>query len=42
LLQVVQPDDAALPANGFSVPAEQKTENFFFTSLELHLGQLTS
>ena len=42
LLQVVQPDDAAVPARGFSVLAEQKTENFFFTSLELHLGQLTS
>jgi hypothetical protein len=35
----VQPD---APARGFSVPVEQKTENFFFTSLELHLGQLTS
>lgn len=42
LLQVVQPADAAVPANGFSVPAAQKTENFFFTSLELHLGQFTS
>jgi hypothetical protein len=36
----VQPD--AVPASGFSVPVEQKTENFFLTSLELHLGQLTS
>jgi len=24
------------------VPVAQKTENFFFTSVELHLGQLTS
>jgi hypothetical protein len=38
----VQPDDAAVPASGRSVPAEQKTENFFFTSFELHLGQLIS
>jgi hypothetical protein len=42
LPQEEQPDDAPLPASGFSVPEEQKTENFFFTSFELHLGQLTS
>ena len=42
LLQEVQPADAAVPANGFSVPAAQNTENFFFTPLELHLGQFTS
>jgi hypothetical protein len=42
LLQEVQPDDAPAPARGLSVPEEQKTENFFFTFLELHLGQLTS
>jgi hypothetical protein len=41
LLQEVQPADA-VPARGFSVPVEQKTENFFFTFLELHLGQATS
>ena len=40
LVQDVQPDD--VPARGFSVPVAQKTENFFFTSLELHLGQFTS
>jgi hypothetical protein len=43
LLQEVQADPAAeVPARGFSVPEEQKTENFFLTSLELHLGQKTS
>ena len=42
LLQDVQLAEAAVPARGFSVPVAQKTENFFFTSLELHLGQLTS
>jgi len=41
LLQDLQPDEAAVPARGFSVPDEQKTENFFFTSLELHFGQST-
>jgi hypothetical protein len=40
LLHDVQPEDE--PARGFSVPVAQKTENFFFTSLELHFGQLTS
>ncbi len=39
LVQDVQPDD--VPARGFSVPVALNTENFFFTSLELHLGQLT-
>jgi hypothetical protein len=39
-VQDVQPDD--VPAKGFSVPVPLNTENFFFTSLELHLGQLTS
>jgi len=39
-VQDVQPDD--VPAKGFSVPVALNTENFFFTSLELHLGQLTS
>lgn len=39
LLHDVQPD---VLARGFSVPVAQKTENFFFTSLELHLGQMTS
>ena len=42
LLQEEQPDETAVPASGLSVPAEQKTENFFFTSFDLHLGQLTS
>ena len=42
LLQEVQPDETAVPASGFSVPAEQKTENFFLTSFDLHLGQFTS
>jgi hypothetical protein len=42
LLQEVQPDDVPVPARGLSVPVEQKTENFFFTCLELHLGQLTA
>jgi hypothetical protein len=42
LLQEVQPDETAVPASGLSVPAEQKTENFFFTSFDLHLGQFTS
>ncbi len=41
LLQDVQPD-VPVPARGFSVPVAQKTENFFFTSLESHFGQLTS
>jgi hypothetical protein len=39
LVQDVQLD---VLARGFSVPVAQKTENFFFMSLELHLGQLTS
>jgi hypothetical protein len=42
LLQEVQPDETAVPASGLSVPAEQKTENFFLTSFDLHLGQFTS
>jgi len=42
LLQEEQPDETAVPASGLSVPAEQKTENFFFTSFDLHLGQFTS
>jgi hypothetical protein len=42
LLQEVQPDETAVPARGLSVPAEQKTENFFLTSFDLHLGQFTS
>jgi hypothetical protein len=41
LLQEVQPAARLVPASGFSVPEEQKTENFFLTSLELHLGQFT-
>ena len=40
LLQEVHPD--AVPARGLSVPVEQKTENFFFTFLELHFGHCTS
>jgi len=40
--QEEQPDDRVVPASGFSVPLEQKTENFFFTSFELHRGQMTS
>jgi hypothetical protein len=40
LLQEVHPD--AVPARGLSVPVEQKTENFFFTFFELHLGHCTS
>jgi len=40
LLQDVQPD--VVPASGFSVPVALKTENFFFISLELHFGQVTS
>jgi hypothetical protein len=42
LLQDVQADVRDVPARGLSVPAAQKTENFFFMSLELHFGQLTS
>ena len=42
LLQEEQPDETAVPASGLSVPAEQKTENFFFTSFDLHLGQFIS
>jgi len=42
LLQEVQPDETAVPASGFSVPAEQNTENFFLISFDLHLGQFTS
>jgi len=42
LLQDVQEADAAVPAKGLSVPAEQNTENFFFTSFELHCGQIIS
>jgi hypothetical protein len=42
LLQEVHPADAAVPAKGLSVPVEQKTENCFFTFLELHLGHATS
>jgi hypothetical protein len=42
LLQEEQLADAAVPASGRSVPEEQKTENFFFTVLELHLGHATS
>jgi hypothetical protein len=38
-VQDVQPD---VPARGFSVPAAEKTENFFFISLELHFGQVIS
>jgi len=41
LLQEAQPADA-VPARGLSVPAAQNTENFFLTSFELHLGQITS
>ena len=42
LLQDVQEADAAVPARGLSVPAEQNTENFFLTSFELHFGQVIS
>jgi hypothetical protein len=42
LLQEVQPADAAVPARGLTVPAEQNTENFFFTVFELHFGHVTS
>lgn len=42
LLQDLHPVEAAVPARGLSVPAEQKTENFFFTFVDLHLGQFTS
>jgi hypothetical protein len=42
LLQEPQEADAAVPAKGLSVPAAQNTENFFFTSFELHFGQTTS
>jgi hypothetical protein len=42
LLHDLQPDDAAVPASGLSVPEEQKTENFLVTFAELHLGQSTS
>jgi hypothetical protein len=42
LPQDEQPADAAVPASGLSVPAEQKTENFFFTDFELHFGHTTS
>jgi hypothetical protein len=42
LEQEEQLDEPEVPANGFSVPVEQKTENFFFTSFELHCGQITS
>jgi len=42
LVQEVQPADAAVPANGLSVPEEQKTENFFLTDFELHFGHTTS
>ena len=42
LLQDVQEADAAVPAIGLSVPAEQNTENFFLTSFELHFGQVIS
>ena len=41
LLQEVHPADA-VPARGLSVPVEQKTENFFFTFVELHFGHATS
>ena len=34
--QEEQLDEPEVPARGFSVPVEQKTENFFFTSFELH------
>jgi len=40
--QEEQLDERVVPANGFSVPDAQKTENFFFTSSELHCGQTTS
>jgi hypothetical protein len=42
LLQEEQLADAPVPARGLSVPAEQKTENFFFTAFELHFGHATS
>jgi hypothetical protein len=42
LLQEVQEAEAPVPAKGLSVPAEQNTENFFFTSFELHFGHSIS
>jgi len=42
LLQEEHPADAAVPASGLSVPAEQNTENFFLTAFELHFGHSTS
>lgn len=42
LLQDEQLAEAAVPARGRSVPDAQKTENFFFTVFELHLGHAIS
>jgi hypothetical protein len=42
LLHEVHPAEAAVPASGFSVPEDEKTENFFLISLELHFGHMTS
>jgi hypothetical protein len=42
LLQDVHAAEEPVPASGFSVPEDEKTENFFLISLELHLGQMTS
>lgn len=39
----MHPDELAeVPARGLSVPAAQKTENFFFIFFELHFGQVIS
>lgn len=40
MLQEVQPEED-VPAKGFDTPLIPKTESFFFTSPEPHLGQST-